>query len=132
MTRLINRFKEEDQDTLRILNGKFSQLKVPPEEKLVYTSLDRLNGIIQQLDQHGQPPSDEAKLSKLQEAISLNLSIRRVIKSSWLVGPCQVRCLEVPLSPAEVLACNQLSSRFAFHRFVELTHTGIVAFTPHF
>jgi hypothetical protein len=72
MTRLINRFKEEDQDTLRILNGKFSQFKVLPEEKLVYTAVDRLNGIIQQLDQHGQPPSDEAKLSKLQEAIRIS------------------------------------------------------------
>ena len=59
MTRLINRFKEEDQDTLRILNGKFKAL---PDEKLVYTAVDRLNGIIhQQLDQHGHPPSDEAK-----------------------------------------------------------------------
>ena len=41
---------------------------IQPDEK-VCTCIDCLNGIIQKLIQRGNPPTDEAKLAKLKEAL---------------------------------------------------------------
>ena len=45
------------QDKLGDLNKKFTHVIIQPDEK-VCTGVDRLNGIIQKMTQHGQAPTD--------------------------------------------------------------------------
>lgn len=68
--RIIDRFKDNAQDELGELNREFTSFKMEPGEK-VCTGIDRLNGIIQKLTQHNQPPTAEAKLSKLEDALNI-------------------------------------------------------------
>ena len=70
LERLVLRFRGEIQDELGDLSSQFTQFVILPEEK-VCTGIDRLNGIVQKLDQHGQPPTAAAKLSKLKEALQI-------------------------------------------------------------
>ena len=70
LTRLIIRFRGEIQDELGDLNKKFTHFVIQPGEK-VCTGIDRLNGIIQKMTQHNQPPTPEARLSKLKEALEI-------------------------------------------------------------
>jgi hypothetical protein len=52
LTRLINRFRELEDEVSK-LSSQFTQFVMLPEEK-VSTGIDRLNGIVQKLNQHGQ------------------------------------------------------------------------------
>ena len=67
---LIVRFRGAIQDKLGELNKKFTHFVIQPGEK-VCTGLDRLNGIIQKMRQHNQPPTPEAQLSKIKEALEI-------------------------------------------------------------
>ena len=69
--RLMGRFRGEIQDELGNLYRKFTHFVIQPDEK-VCTGIDRLNGIIQKLILRGNPPTDEAKLAKLKEALEVN------------------------------------------------------------
>ena len=70
LDRLVLRFRGEIQDELGDLNKKFTHFIIQPDEK-VCTGIDRLNGIIQKMTQHGQAPTDAAKLAKLKEALEI-------------------------------------------------------------
>ena len=70
LTRLINRFRGEIEDEVGDLSSKFTQFVMLPGEK-VSTGIDRLNGIVQKLTQHGRAPTVEAKLAKLKEALEI-------------------------------------------------------------
>ena len=50
------------QDELGDLNKKFTEFVIKPEEK-VCAGINRLNGIVQKLTQHNQPPTDAANYS---------------------------------------------------------------------
>ena len=70
LDRLVLRFRGENKDELGDLNKKFTHFIIQPDEK-VCTGIDRLNGIIQKMTQHGQSPTDAAKLAKLKEALEI-------------------------------------------------------------
>ena len=70
LERLILRFRGEIQEELGELSSRFTQFVILPDEK-VCTGIDRLNGIVQKLIQHGQPPTEATKLSKLKEALQI-------------------------------------------------------------
>ena len=53
LDRLVIRFRGEIQGELGDLNKKFTHFIIQPDEK-VCTGIDRLNGIIQKMTQHGQ------------------------------------------------------------------------------
>ncbi len=97
LERLVFRFRGEIQDELGDLNKKFTKFVILPEEK-VCTGIDRLNGIIQKMTQHGQPPTEAARLSKLKEALkaqpSLNqlwmtISLREDMSFNDVVATCK-------------------------------------------
>ena len=68
--KLFNRFCGEILDKLGNLNKEFTHFLIQPKEK-VCTEIDRLNWIIQKMTQHGQPPTPEALISKLKEALEI-------------------------------------------------------------
>ena len=67
---LSNRFRGDIQDELGDLSKKFTHFPLLPGEK-VGIEIDRFNGIIQKMTQHGQPPTPEARLSKLTETLEI-------------------------------------------------------------
>ena len=67
---LMDRFCSKIQDELGNLNRKFTHFVIQPNKK-VCTGSDRLNGIIQKLNQRGYPPIDEAKLAKLKKVLEI-------------------------------------------------------------
>ena len=71
MKRVTDRFKDDAQDELGELNREFTSFEMADGEK-VCTGIDRLNGVIQKLTQHGQAPTPEAKLSKLEDALNIS------------------------------------------------------------
>ena len=79
LERLVLRFRGEIQDELGDLNKKFTDFVIKSEEK-VCTGIDRLNGIVQKLTQHDQPPIEAAKLSKLKTALEKVPSLNQL----WL------------------------------------------------
>ena len=70
LTRLINRFRGEIEDEVSKLSSQFTQFLMLPGEK-VSTGIDRLNGIVQKLTQHGYAPTAEAKLAKLKSSLQI-------------------------------------------------------------
>ena len=96
VSRLVNRFRGEIQNELGDLNRKFTHFMILPEEK-VCTGIDRLNGIVQKMTQHGQPPTAEARLAKLKEALEipslnqlwLTISLRANPTYDEIVGTCK-------------------------------------------
>ena len=70
LNRLKVKFLPEKQDQLAIYQDGFTEFTLLPGEK-VCSGVDRLNGIIQQLDKLGQPQTAEAKLAKLKKAIQI-------------------------------------------------------------
>jgi hypothetical protein len=70
ITNLINRFRGELEDEVGDLNSKFTNFKILPGEK-VTKGIDRLNGIVQKLSQHGRGPTIDSKLAKLKEALEI-------------------------------------------------------------
>ena len=97
VSRLVNRFRGEVQDELGDLNRKFTHFTILPDEK-VCTGIDRLNGIVQKMTQHGQPPTAEARLAKLKEALEipslnqlrLSISLRANPTYDEIVGTCKM------------------------------------------
>jgi hypothetical protein len=69
LERLVLRFRGEIQEELGELSSRFTQFVILPDEK-VCTGIDRLNGIVQKLIQHGQPPTEATKLSKTERGDS--------------------------------------------------------------
>ena len=96
VSRLVNRFRGEVQDELGDLNRKFTHFTILPDEK-VCTGIDRLNGIVQKMTQHGQPPPAEARLAKLKEVLEipslnqlwLTISLRANPTYDEIVGTCK-------------------------------------------
>ena len=94
--RLIGWFRGEIEDELGNLNRKFAHFVIQPDEK-VCIGIDRLNGIIQKLIQRGNPPTDEAKLAKLKEALDipslnqlwLTISLRTNPTYAEIVATCK-------------------------------------------
>ena len=70
LDKLVVRFRGEIQHEIGDLNKKFTHFIIQPDEK-VSTGIDRLNEIIQKMTQHGQAPTDAAKLAKLKEALEI-------------------------------------------------------------
>ena len=70
------------QDELWDLNKKFTDFVIKPEEK-VCTGIDRLNGIVQKLTQHNQPPTDAVELSKT--VLEMVPCLARI----WVVTTCK-------------------------------------------
>ena len=68
--RLTTRFRGDVQDEINVWNSKFTYYVISPTETSS-AGIDRLNGIIQKLRQHGQEPTDASKLSKLKEALEI-------------------------------------------------------------
>jgi hypothetical protein len=68
--RLTNRFRGGLEEEMGDLSAQFTNFKILPSEK-VSTGIDRLNGIVQKLAQHGRAPTAEAKLAKLKEALEI-------------------------------------------------------------
>ena len=89
-------FRGKIQDELGNLNRKFTHFVIQPDEK-VCTGIDRLNGLIQKLIQRGNPPTDEAKLAKLKEALEipslnqlwLTISLRTNPTYAEIVATCK-------------------------------------------
>jgi hypothetical protein len=78
LDRLTIRFRGELQDELGELNKQFTQFMMVPGEA-VCKGIDRLNGIIQKMNQHQQPPTEQAKVSKLKTALQIDS-----LKDLWI------------------------------------------------
>ena len=70
LQRLILRFRGAIQYEFGDLNKKITDFVIKPGEK-VCTGIDRLNGIVQKSTQHGLPPTPEARLAKLNQALQI-------------------------------------------------------------
>ena len=88
---------DEVQDELGDLNRKFTHFTILPDKK-VCTGIDRLNGIVQKMTQHGQPPTAKVGLAKLKkEALEipllnqlwLTISLRANPTYNEIVGTCK-------------------------------------------
>ena len=62
-----------------------------PDEK-VCSGIDRLNGILQKMTQHGQPPTTEARLAKLKEALEIPLPNQLWLTISLCANPTYDKC----------------------------------------
>ena len=90
LTRLIDRFRGEIEDEVGDLSSTFTQFVMLPGEK-VSTGIDSLNGIVQNLTQHGRALTIDAKLAKLKEALqSFHYEICRLVLLYWITQSMQV------------------------------------------
>ena len=106
------------------------------------TGIDRLNGIVQKLTQHDQPPTDAAKLSKLKTALekvsSLNqmwltvsLSAYMTTTKLWLRASDTTKCDERDISSGDDEEVNMLSTYTTESNIEEAwPHAAIVRVIP--
>ena len=96
LQRLILRIRGAIQYELGDLNKKITDFVIQPGEK-VCTGIDGLNGIVQKLTQHGLPPTPEARLAKLNQALQipsleqlwLTISLREDPTCDEVVSTCK-------------------------------------------
>jgi hypothetical protein len=105
--RLTTRFRGDVQDEINVWNSKFTSYVISPTETSS-AGIDRLNGIIQKLRQHGQEPTDASKLSKLKEALEIPS-----LEQLWMT----IAMLENPSYEAITSTCKRYDKAISQKKF---------------